>query len=272
MGGDGLAGCSALTKEDHILIFFTQNAKKLDMRDIADHGEAAVKMIEIPAGKQSADIHIGSFLGYLAGKNMGRDCRIVVISQDTDFDNVLQFWEKTTGIRAYRMRRIREETQKQKKKPVSKQPFEDADETVRKQFRKALQNALREADFAQSVCDAAAELAVQCFGAASFTEQVHNALQSRLKDQAKPVYRAIKPVLTEYGKLCPEPEAAPQNADMVDALQAAGATHAEALHIAEKSKAAQGRQDARQQVYKFLVAAYGQDKGLRLYNAIKKKI
>ena len=68
-----------MTASEHIIIFFTQNARKIDMAEIANHGAAELKMIEIPAGKQSADIHIGSYLGYLAGKSK---CNIVIISDE----------------------------------------------------------------------------------------------------------------------------------------------------------------------------------------------
>ena len=49
VNGSGLAGCEKLGREDHIVIFFTANANKLDMRHIADHGEATLNMIEVPA-------------------------------------------------------------------------------------------------------------------------------------------------------------------------------------------------------------------------------
>ncbi len=60
---DGLTGCEKLGNADHIVIFFTQNATNLDMREIADHGSAELTMIEVPSGKQSADMHIVSYLG-----------------------------------------------------------------------------------------------------------------------------------------------------------------------------------------------------------------
>ena len=40
-----------MVASDHIIIFFTQNARKIDMAEIANHGAAELKMIEIPAGK-----------------------------------------------------------------------------------------------------------------------------------------------------------------------------------------------------------------------------
>lgn len=111
VGSNGLIGCNNMTESDHIIIFFTQNARKIDMADIANHGNAELKMIEIPAGKQSADIHIGSYLGYLVGKSK---CNIVIISNDTDFDNVIKFWRKESDVSVYRKQKIQvETTQKQ---------------------------------------------------------------------------------------------------------------------------------------------------------------
>ena len=59
---DGLAGCNDLTKTDHVIIFFTENAKNIDMSEIFDHGDASLEMEKVPAGNQSADMHIVSYL------------------------------------------------------------------------------------------------------------------------------------------------------------------------------------------------------------------
>lgn len=95
---NGLSGCKALNKTDHIVIFFTRNARNIDMSEISDHGGAQIDMIEVPAGKQSADMHIGSYLGFLIGK-YGKNCNIVIVSKDTDFDNVIKFWNEKADIK-----------------------------------------------------------------------------------------------------------------------------------------------------------------------------
>ena len=46
VGSDGLMGCNSLKKTDHIVIFFTEHAKKIDMSDIANHGSAEIEMQE----------------------------------------------------------------------------------------------------------------------------------------------------------------------------------------------------------------------------------
>ena len=47
VNSEGLTGCNKLGKSDHIVIFFTKNAKKIDMSEIADHGEADMDMCEV---------------------------------------------------------------------------------------------------------------------------------------------------------------------------------------------------------------------------------
>jgi hypothetical protein len=124
VGSNGLSGCKNTTASDHIIIFFTQNAKKIDMAEIANHGKSELKMIEIPAGKQSADIHISSYLGYLSGKSK---CSIVIISNDTDFDNVINFWKKALGISISRKKALTPNPpNKQQKQKVTAQPSKES--------------------------------------------------------------------------------------------------------------------------------------------------
>ena len=90
----GISGCNKLNKSDHIIIFFTSNAKKLDMSKTANHGEAELKMIEVPSGKQAAHLHIVSYLGYLVGADNGKYCSIIIISNEMDFDSIIKLWKK----------------------------------------------------------------------------------------------------------------------------------------------------------------------------------
>lgn len=88
VGSSGLAGFSEMTENDYIVIFFTRNARKIDMSDLASNGSVQIQMIETPAGNQSADMHISLYLGCLCGRG---NCSVVIISKDTDYDNVIEF-------------------------------------------------------------------------------------------------------------------------------------------------------------------------------------
>ena len=50
--GDGLSGCQDLGKTDHIVIFFTQNAKNIDMSDISN-SEDCNKITREPLSKRN---------------------------------------------------------------------------------------------------------------------------------------------------------------------------------------------------------------------------
>lgn len=45
----------------------------------------------LPAGKQSLDMHLTAYLGYLLGTNGDKKCKYVIISKDNDYDNVITF-------------------------------------------------------------------------------------------------------------------------------------------------------------------------------------
>ena len=202
VGGDGLAGCNKLNKTDHIIIFFTQNANKINMREIADHGEAELRMIEVPAGKQSADIHIGSYLGYLAGVNRGQGCNIVIVSKDKDFDNVAKFWTNSTQIKASRI----------------------------KQIKGSAKNAAE-------------------------------------KQQAN---RQMNPKKTD-AKVNGE-QKTKLNQDVMQAARSAGFEAEIANYVASTVVKNVGEKNGKQQIYRAIISKYGQNKGLNIYNHIKKLI
>lgn len=88
---DGIANIESMTKEEHVYIFSTQNATNIRQdifwlnRDIKSH--------LVPVRKQSLDMHLVSYLGYLLGV-YGKECSYVIISKDKDYDNIVKFWKE----------------------------------------------------------------------------------------------------------------------------------------------------------------------------------
>ncbi len=92
---EGLANIDSLSKNDHVHIFYTNNALKINM-DILSKGHDKgidITIIPIPTGKQSLDMHLVSYLGYLLG-NYGKQYAYVIVSKDTDYDNIIKFWQE----------------------------------------------------------------------------------------------------------------------------------------------------------------------------------
>ena len=194
VNGSGLEGCGKLTASDHIIIFFTKNAVKINMSDISDHGNAELKMIEISPGKQSVDMHIGSYLGYLIGINSGKGCRIAIISGDMDFDNMLKFWKDKNNADLSRAVNIKEHLSSIKKKKAA--PDKSAPEECESQKTKInneIMQTLGKAGFGSEVTGFVASTAVKNIGVKNKKQQIYRAVLSKFgQSRGLDIYNRIK--------------------------------------------------------------------------------
>ena len=100
---------------------------------------------KVPTGNQSADMHLGSYLGYLIGKECtGQDeeCKIVVISKDTGFDHIIEFWKTEKDVKVSRNEKIsgkQVHTRKQVKKQTGKEKDRQMAEQTRSENRKTVE-------------------------------------------------------------------------------------------------------------------------------------
>lgn len=88
---EGIANIKSMTKTDHMHIFSTQNATNINKDVFWINGD--IKSHLVSAKKQSLDMHLVSYLGYLLGIH-GKDCCYVIISKDKDYDNIVKFWKE----------------------------------------------------------------------------------------------------------------------------------------------------------------------------------
>lgn len=89
---EGLENIDSLSEADHVHIFSTENALNIRM-DIVFSKGIDIQGHIVPVRKQSLDMHLVSYLGYLLG-NHGKQCAYVIISKDTDYDNIIKFWKE----------------------------------------------------------------------------------------------------------------------------------------------------------------------------------
>ena len=76
-------------------IFVTENAKSLNfslLKDLTENQKHRINIIECEPGKNSLDFYLSSYLGYLIGT--GKHNAYTVVSQDTGFDHVIEYWKK----------------------------------------------------------------------------------------------------------------------------------------------------------------------------------
>lgn len=180
----GLSGYGELGMTDYVVIVYTPNAKKIDMNSIPSNGNHRLKRILVKPGKQSADKHIVSFLGYLIGK-YGKNCKISIVSRDKDYDNVVEFW-KQEGFSVLRIEQLKDNSEQQEK-PLNKKA----------ELHREVLKAVRKSGFDESVANTVAKLATQMYGHKYMLEEMHTALKERYCDY-KDVYVSVKPILSKY--------------------------------------------------------------------------
>ena len=291
---EGFKGCEELREEDIIHIFYTENSKKVDLDIVANHGKAHLETIKVAAGKQSLDMHLVSYLGYLIGLDKEKLDEYVVISKDTDFDNVINFW-KQSGIEVSRRHRIDknyvpsqselnkpktgkktlkpQSTKKPAAKPVTKKPANSKSAEVKKETVKAMP---KQADNALNAIKG-------------------EVINTDLKPETLNVTETVKPDLkpeTVKSDLRPETaqtdaqseskpttsktdakvDSKPSNKDILQILTDAGFTSDITSYVVPLVGANKGESNSKQLIYRQIISKFGQAKGLNIYNHIKKHI
>ena len=93
----GLEGIGSLKPEDTVHLFYTKNASKISL-DILSEIQAKLRFHKVNVGKQSLDMQLVSYLGFLIG-TVGKEPEYIIVSNDAGFHNTLAFWgEKDTKI------------------------------------------------------------------------------------------------------------------------------------------------------------------------------
>ena len=232
VGSEGFKGCGKLRETDIIHLFYTDNSRKIDLDIINDHGEAKLVTHKVPTGNQSADMHLGSYLGYLIGKECtGQDeeCKIVVISKDTGFDHIIEFWKTEKDVKVSRNEKISGK-QVHTRKQVKKQTGKEKDGQMTEQSGQKTEK--------QSV------------------KQSENQNTKKSKQKIIDMKAGTKKLQQE----------------LVLVLDKAGMPKEVVNYVSTTVEKNAEDKNRKQQIYRSIISKYGQTKGLNIYNHIKKKI
>lgn len=282
VGSDGLSGFDKLDKTDHIHLFYTDNAKRINLDVFDNHGEAEFVTHKVPSGKQSADMHLSSFLGYIIGINKGADCSYVIVSKDTDFDNIIKFWKENAKAKVIRSQQIKQTTSKQTtsiKQPTAAKldspklttKVNKADKT---KLNQEVQQALSKVHYNNKVISNVAQIVASHFGKESFLSDVYNSLEEKYIDYLE-VYDTIKGVISKYAptvNITTGHDRTALNTEIQQTLSKAGMGREVINNVASIVVKNMGVKNSKQQIYRTIIAKYGQKKGLDIYTRIKKHI
>ena len=216
--------------------------------------------------------------------NKGKDCSIIVVSKDTDFDNVIKFWKTKTGVKTSRVQQIKVSTPKittAKQTTTSKKTTTKVDGNKKTELNQEVMKAVRAAGFDASVANTAAQIATGFYGEERLANLVHNGLRGRYENYLE-VYEAVKKVLSKYDKPTKTTSVnkttgagknkTTVNTEIMQLLSKSGFDNDIVTFVASTVVKNIDVKNGKQQIYRTIISKYGQNKGLNIYNHIKKHV
>ncbi|MBQ9664047.1 MAG: hypothetical protein IJV40_12935 [Oscillospiraceae bacterium] len=294
---EGFSALGRLGDKDAVYCFFTRNAAKIGMSALANMRSGQLHFIEAESGKQSLDLALVSYLGYLIGTRP-QELYYDIISNDNGFAKVAEFWNKRGNGLRVRIRKTNDlkpkaepakvqpanNSRRQQVQPVQKiteQPDEEkgtaaeppAIPTVTVQPVEVPQPEVRQ--------DAARQPAQKRSG----RQRSQRQRGAKQPEQAKPEEKKTDEVKAEAPEQ-PAPAEPVQSAEAetaavkpapkpVDpaasaALEAAGINAAAVEFIQAQAEKYREDKNKKQLVYRAVVKKYGQKVGTQIYNSAKK--
>ena len=108
---EGFGALGRLNEKDGVYCFFTRNVAKISMSALAGIRSGQLHFIEAENGKQSLDMVLVSYLGYLIGTKP-QELYYDIVSNDNGYNKVAEFWNKQGNGLRVRIRKTNEQKQK----------------------------------------------------------------------------------------------------------------------------------------------------------------
>ena len=290
---EGFSALGRLGDKDAVYCFFTKNVAKISMSALAGMRSGQLHFIEAESGKQSLDLALVSYLGYLIGTRP-QELYYDIVSNDNGFAKVAEFWNRRgNGLRV----RVRK-TNDLKPNPARRAPVQQV-QPVTKPVEQP--NPAEEPDTTVVVTAAPVEVSEQ--PAETPRQESQRPKQSRQRGQRQRSQRQraarqeqakneSAPAPAEEAKAVPveEPKAAPAGEPVEEKTPAPQPTveapktepapapaaqtdgiPAEAEEFI-RTQAEKFREDKnmKQLVYRAVVKKFGQKNGTQIYNNAKK--
>ena len=275
---EGFSALGRLGDKDAVYCFFTRNVAKISMSALAGMRSGQLHFIEAESGKQSLDLALVSFLGYLIGTRP-QELYYDIVSNDNGFAKVAEFWNKRgNGLRV----RIRKTTDmKPKAEPVKVQalpaateestakteaaPVAPATAEAKQESGRPGQNKTRGRQRSQRQRGARQEQQANAAAAPAAAPAPATATPASAADSVPAASSAPAAVTSSA------PEAAPAvDAATLSALETAGISAAAAEFIQAQAEKYRSDKNSKQLVYRAVVKKYGQKTGTQIYNSAKK--
>ena len=207
---DGIANIESMTRSDHVHIFSTQNATNIRQDIFWLNGDIESHLV--PARKQSLDMHLVSYLGYLLGIH-GNGCGYVIVSKDKDYDNIVRFWKGEGYPNISRREKLPGNTPAQKKTTQTGSQPQSTAQTVnsrinagmayeldgedRSELNRFMQRGLATMGYDGKTANSICKYVIAHCNDERMLSGIHNDLMNAFDDYPE-VYGDVKSILNKY--------------------------------------------------------------------------
>lgn len=202
---DGFTGVERLGENDVICVMYTEQSKAFSLELVEKITRQRARLESYKAGtgaKNSLDFQLASYLGYVIAKNEGADDSFYIVSRDTGFNHLVDFWAE----RNVKVRRIPNfacdekdaknsaatvvEDPKPKTKTKSKSKVADTDKATKEE----LLQYLTEEEYSDKI--------LEIFNSYKTRVAINNGLSKEFRDSQKSsaIYKKLKTLLKEKQK------------------------------------------------------------------------
>lgn len=118
VNSDGIKDLSGVKEGDEFIIFYSEKCKSISIEIIEKilRMKVNLKCFKIKNGAKNAlDFQLSSYLGFAIGQ-VEKDSNFFIVSEDRDYDSVLDFWRKQ-GVKISRTVLKKNNRQSVRKKP-----------------------------------------------------------------------------------------------------------------------------------------------------------
>lgn len=294
---EGFASLGRLGEKDAVYCFFTRNVAKISMAALAGMRSGQLHFIEAESGKQSLDLALVSYLGFLIGTVPNELC-YTIVSNDNGFAKAAEFWNKhRPGLRV-QIRKTADQTKPAtaEAKPARKGRSSSKAAKAAAAPTPAPETKTPEPPSPKEVAPQGRKESSEA-PASKSPESLSQKKQPEVRKESKPapvkkaapapkpspvgeVAQAIprEPVTEEVpaaaaqpaSKPAPEAPASKPAPEAVAALVAAGIEAPVAEFLLTEAEKYRDDKNIKQLVYRSVVKKYGQKQGTQIYNTAKK--
>lgn len=198
---DGFIGIENLGEDDTICVMYTEQSKAFSLELVEKIARQRVKLESYKAGtgaKNSLDFQLASYLGYMIAKSEGTADCFYIVSRDTGFNHLVDFWA-ARGTSVTRIANFMgdEKTPKapvaaEEPKPKAKTKSKVSDSN--KATREELLQYLTEEEYSDRI--------LEIFNSYKTKVAINNGLSKEFRDSQKSsaIYKKLKTLLKEKQK------------------------------------------------------------------------